>query len=260
MRKTNTSTISIIGASNVATHLALALHGTGHTIHQVLSRDYSHAERLASLVDAEPIDNSSLLTPHSSLYLLAVNDDSLYNLAATLRLPGALVLHTSGSTPADILAPVSNRYGVVWSPQTFVRDIPMDYRHLPLCIEGSTSEATETIEKLFATVSDNIHRLDYGQRRWTHLAAVMVNNFGNAVNALAQDISTRHGIDFALLRPLADATLAKMDHGDLWPQQTGPAVRHDNKTLDLQRSLLADNPKLLQLYNLMTEIIQNRDK
>ena len=250
--------ISIIGSGNVATHLALALHNTGLSIRQVLSRDFDHAALLASRIGAQPINKLPLLDDQSDIYLLAVNDDALYDLALDLRLPNALVLHTSGSTPATVLKPISRRYGVVWSPQTFVRDIAIDYSRLPLCIEGSSPKVEEEIESLFSPVSIHIHHLDFEQRRWAHLAAVMVNNFGNAINALAQETLEQHGIDFSILRPLAEGTVRKMDYGPLWPQQTGPARRHDQKTLDAQRRLLADNPQMLQLYDLLSEIIQER--
>lgn len=253
-------TVTVIGSGNVATHLSWALLAAGYKISQVLSRNKGHALRLASQVGAQPLDRVSELDPHSDVYLLAVNDDALYDLAAQLRLPEGLVVHTSGSTPASVLAPISPTYGVVWSPQTFVRDIPMQYSHLPLCIEGNSSYTVEAIEALFSPVSDNLHRLNWEQRRWAHLAAVVVNNFGNAINALAQEITTQHGIDFSILRPLMEGTLHKADHGSLWPQQTGPARRHDQKTLDAQRALLANDEQLLQLYDLMTEIIQSRGK
>ena len=260
MKKTNINiinTISIIGSGNVATHLALALHLAGHTIRQVLSREFDHAQLLATRIGAQPSDKIDLLDNRSDAYLLAVNDDALYDLALDLRLPDALVIHTSGSTPATVLKPISRRFGVVWSPQTFVRDLAMDYSRLPLCIEGCNMKTESEIETLFSAISQHIHHLDFEQRRWAHLAAVMVNNFGNAVNALAQELTTQHGIDFAILRPLAEMTVKKMDYGDLWVQQTGPARRHDQKTLDAQRRLLAKNPQLLQLYDLMTEIIQS---
>ena len=212
---------------------------------------------MASRVGAQPINKSSLLDDKSDVYLLAVNDDALYDLALDLRLPNALVLHTSGSTPATVLKPISRRY--VWSPQTFVRDLAMDYSRLPLCIEGSNAKVESDIEQLFSSVSNHIYHLDFEQRRWAHLAAVMVSNFGNAINALAQEALEQHGIDFSILRPLAEGTVRKMDYGPLWPQQTGPARRHDQKTLDAQRRLLATDPHLLQLYDMMTEIIQSHD-
>lgn len=259
MKKTNTKhTISIIGSGNVATHIALALHAAGHTIGQVLSREYDHAQLLAAKVGAQPVNRQELLREGADFYLLAVGDDSLYDLALDLSFPSSIVIHTSGATPAEVLKPISRRYGVIWSPQTFVRDIAMDYRHLPLCIEGSDERTTTEIEDMVSSFSDSVYRLDYEQRRWAHLAAVMVSNFGNAVNALAQQTMQEHGLDFAMLRPLAEQTLHKWDFGNLKAQQTGPAVRHDEKTLNAQRRLLSDQPQLLELYNLLTDIIQSQ--
>ena len=208
MRKTSIDSVSFIGSGNVATHLALALHSKGVAIRQVLSREHDHAALLASRVGAQPIDRIGLLKGNAAVYILAVNDDALYDLALDLRLPDALVLHTSGSTPMAVLKPVSRHHGVVWSPQTFVRDFAMDYSRLPLCIEADSQQSEEAIVELFGLITHNIHRLDFEQRRYAHLAAVMVNNFGNAVNALAQDLMQRHGLDFTMLQPLAEATQA----------------------------------------------------
>lgn len=258
MKKTNINphTISIVGSGNVATHLAFALHNAGHTIRQVLSRSYDHARLLAMRVEAKPIDSWRLLDEDAEFYIFAVNDDALYDLALDLRLPAATVVHTSGTTPATVLHDISRKNGVVWSPQTFVRDIAMDYARLPLCIEGSTPEVESAIAELFGTVSDNIHCLDYEQRRRAHLAAVMVSNFVGAINATAQEYMQANDLDFDMLRPLAEQTLRKWDYGNLWQQMTGPAIRHDNSTLAAQRRLLASQPELLKLYDLLTDIIQ----
>lgn len=242
----------------MATHFALAFHAAGIRIRQVLSREYDHAALLASRVGAQPINTPSLLNETAGAYILAVNDDALYDLALDLRLPDKLVVHTSGSTPMEVLKPISLHHGVVWSPQTFVRDLSLDYSSLPLCIEGDSADTEVTLTELFSTISPHIHRLDFQQRRWAHLAAVMVSNFGNAINALAQDLMEHHGLDFGMLQPLAEATAKKIGYGPLWPQQTGPAARHDNRTLDAQRRLLADQPQMLELYNLLTDIIQQR--
>ena len=213
---------------------------------------------LARRVDAQPIDRWQRLDEDADVYLLAVTDDALYDLALDLRLPSALVLHTSGSTPLTVLKPISRRHGVVWSPQTFVRDIAMDYRRLPLCIEGSSPEVEVEMEELMSLVSPCIYHLDHEQRRQAHLAAVWVSNFVNALNATAQDLMARNGLDFDMLRPLAEQTLRKWDYGNLWLQQTGPAIRHDEKTLNAQRRLLLDQPQLLALYDQLTELIQSR--
>jgi len=256
VRATRPRTISIVGSGNVATHLAIALHNAGCTVRQVLSRSYEHAQRLAIRVDAIPIDNPLRLDEDIDVCLLCVGDDSLYDLALDLRLRDSIVIHTSGTTPASILKHISPRYGVVWSPQTFVRDIAMDYSRLPLCIEGSDADVEAEIESMMRLVSPCIHHLDGEQRLHAHLAAVMVSNFVCALNASAQDYMQSHNLDFEMLRPLAEQTLRKWDYGNLWQQMTGPAVRRDEKTIATQRKLLADNPELLRLYDLMTEIIQ----
>ena len=240
----------------MATHLALAFHAAGHTIVQVLSREYDHAQLLAQRIGAQPINRQELLRNDAEVYILAVGDNSLFDLALELKLPEALVLHTSGATSADVLRPISRRYGVVWSPQTFVRDIAMDYPTLPFCVEGCNDSVTDELEGLMHTISRNVYSLTYEQRRWAHLSAVMVSNFVNAVNTVAQETMQQHGLDFEMLRPLAEQTLRKWDYGNLRIQQTGPAARHDDSTIKAQRRLIADQPELLRLYDLMTELIQ----
>ena len=253
-------TITIIGSGNVATHLAKALHAAGHQIVQIWSREYDHAEALANQVFAEPIDRLNLLYPTSDVYILAVTDDALFDLALDLRLRDALVLHTAGSVSLRVLQPISRKNGVIWSPQTFIRDIPMDYSQLPFCIEGSSPEVEEAIRDLLQPVSQHIFRVDTDQRQWLHLAAVMTNNFGNAINALAQDILQQHNIPFEILHPLITMTAEKIKQGGLWQQQTGPARRRDQKTIDNQRRLIADNEQLLKIYDLLTETIQDKTR
>lgn len=255
MKKTN---ISIVGAGNVATHMAIALQQGGCCIRQILSRTYEHAQLLAMKVGAKPLTESIRFDDDVDVCLLCVGDDALYDLALDLHLPHSLVVHTSGSTPTSVLKRISPRHGVIWSPQTFIRDIAMDYSQLPLCVEGCTAEVENEVVELASMISPHIYRMGYDQRRKVHLAAVMVSNFVNAINATAQDYLDNIGIDLAILRPLAEQTLRKWDYGDLWTQQTGPAVRHDEKTLAEHRRLLADTPRLLELYNHLTTLIQSR--
>ena len=251
-------TLSFIGSGNVATHLARALHAAGHDVAQVLSREFDHAERLARQVGAQPIDKAALLRPDAQAYILAVSDDALYDLALDLRLRDALVLHTSGCVPMKVLEPISRRHGVAWSPQTFVRDVEMRHDELPFCIEGSTPQTLQEMETLLASVSPNIYRMDSAQRQWMHLAAVLVSNFGNAINALAQQMLQQRNLPFEALVPLLHTTADKAAHGDLWSLQTGPASRHDQRTIDRHRQMLLEEPRLKELYELFTHIIQER--
>ena len=248
--------ITILGSGNVGTHLAKALYAAGYQILQIWSREYDHAENLANQVYAEPIDRLKLLYPTADIYILAVADDALFDLALDLKLRDAIVLHTAGSVSLKVLSPISRKHGVIWSPQTFIRDVAMDYSTLPFCIEGSSPEVTKQIQQLLLPVSQHIYNIDTQQRQWLHLAAVMTNNFGNAINALAQDLLLKHNIPFEILHPIIEMTAEKLKHGNLWQQQTGPARRQDQKTIDRHRSMLVDDDKLMKLYELLTEIIQ----
>lgn len=249
--------ITFLGSGNVAWHLAKAFHNAGHQILQIWSREFDHADRLAQEVFAEPINKLHLLYPIADIYILAVSDDALFDLALDLRLRESIVVHTAGSVSLSVLRPISRKHGVLWSPQTFITGVPMDYQTMPFCIEASSPEVEHTIRKLASSVSSHIYSIDTKQRQWLHLASVLSNNFGNAINAVAQDLLKQHDIPFDILHPIITMTAEKIKQGNLWAQQTGPARRHDQKTIDSQRHLLADNEKLLQLYDLVTEIIQD---
>lgn len=249
--------ITFIGSGNVATHLARAAQAAGHTVCQVMSREYDHAEALATTVGAEAIDALQRVSMEADVYVLAVSDDSLYDLALELRLERKLVVHTSGTVPINVLKPMSRHHGVMWAPQTFIRSVEMDYSHLPFCIEASDAISLAKLKRLAGSISDKCYELNAEQRKKLHLASVMVNNFGNALNAIAQDYLRKEDIPFEILFPIIEMTAQKIYHGDLWKLQSGPAARRDTRTIDAHRRMLADDKDLLDLYDIMTKFIDH---
>lgn len=249
--------ISIIGSGNVATHLALALYGRGHKIDQIWSRNLDHATTLAQRVEANPIDDISQLIPNANVYILAVADDAIRFLAKDIRVGNALVLHTSGATPKEVLEDCSFRFGVLWSPQTFIRDVALEYNELPFCIEGSDPKTEDDIEEFIGMISQHIYHTNLQQRQYLHLSAVFVNNFTNGLYGIAQKICREHDVPFEILHPLVLNTARKVQWGDVRYQLTGPAVRNDTKTLAVHRKLLADDKATLQLYNRLTDLLRS---
>ena len=250
--------IVVVGSGNVATHFARAFHASGNDIAQVYSRNIAHAQVLASQLDAQAIDRFSDLADDAHLYLLAIPDDALYEVVTQISPKRGIVVHTSGSVPMDVLKPLSTKIGVVYSPQTFIKSLEMNYSELPFCLEASDGEVLERLKNLVIPVSQKIYEINSDQRRKLHLAAVFVNNFGNALNAMAQDITMQNDIPFEILQPLIAVTAEKASHGDLWQLQTGPAVRGDEKTISNHKKLLANDSDLLELYSLITSIIQKK--
>lgn len=252
--------ITIIGSGNVATHLALAMWQRGHIIDQVWSRNLEHAQCLASRVEARPIDNLSSLNPNANIYIIAVTDDALFELAPSLKLGDALVLHTSGATPMGVLRAASSRYGVLWSPQSFIRDVAIEYNQLPFCIEGCNKKTEDDIEEFIRMISPFVYRTTYKQRQHLHLASVFVNNFTNGLYAIAQTLCDENNVPFEILYPIILTTAKRVQWGDVRYQLTGPAVRGDEKTLETHRRLLENNPQLLSIYDEFTRLLQQIKK
>ena len=252
--------ITFIGSGNVATHLALAMHQRGHQIDQIWSRNIQHAQYLAERVEAQPINDFSQLHTSANVYILAVVDDALFEIAPQLHLGDALVLHTSGATPIKILKKTSTHYGVLWSPQSFVRDVALDYNELPFCIEGCDKETEQFIEEFIGMISPHIYHTTHNQRQYLHLASVYVNNFTNGLYAVAQQLCAKHKVPFEILHPIITTTAKRVQWGDVRYQLTGPAVRGDEKTLNAHRKLLNNDPQALALYDSFTELLQQLKK
>jgi hypothetical protein len=84
------------------------------------------------------------------------------------------------------------------------------------------------------------------------VAAVLVNNFGNFLYTLANDLCDRERIDFGLLQPIIRETAARLEHYAPRDVQTGPAIRGDAETMRRHLELLADFPQIKVLYELFS--------
>lgn len=248
--------IIIIGSGNVATHVALNLRQRGHIIDQIWSRNFEHAKYLADRVEAQPINDLSQIHVNANLYLISISDDAIADVAKKLRLGDAIVVHTSGATPIDILKDTSTRYGCVWSPQSFVRDVAIEFNTLPVCIEGCDKQTEDSIEEFLLPITPTVYRTTFHQRQYLHLASVFVNNFTNGLYAMAQMLCDKHNVPFEILYPIILTTAKRVQWGDVRYQLTGPAVRGDQKTLNAHRQLLADNEQMLAVYNAFTHLLQ----
>ncbi|MCY7356580.1 MAG: DUF2520 domain-containing protein, partial [Rudanella sp.] len=94
-----------------------------------------------------------------------------------------------------------------------------------------------------------------------HLAAVFACNFTNHLLAIANDLTKAHDLEFDLLRPLIRETFRKgLAAEDPAEVQTGPARRGDQKTINTHLAMLNGQPKLMEIYELMTGNIRGRYK
>ena len=113
--------IVIIGSGNLAAQLSLALKDANQEIVQIFSRTEAHAQELAEKIGCAYTASLDAVQADADIYILAVKDDALAGLAATLcgSRPNALFLHTAGSMPMDVFKGHALQYGVLYPMQTF---------------------------------------------------------------------------------------------------------------------------------------------
>lgn len=249
--------IVLLGSGNVATHLGKAFKMAGQTISQVWSRDHLHAAELADTLAAETLTDLSDLDYEADLYIISVKDEGISELASALKLKDQLVIHTSGTTGISVLEEVSSKFGVLYPVQTFSKVKSVDFRQIPIAVEGNTPEVCALIRSIADRLSEKVIELDSRQRQTLHISAVFACNFTNHLYALAKGLLDQQDIDFDLIRPLIAETADKIQMNDPASVQTGPAIRGDVSTMQAHLDLLKDEPALKLIYEKLSQSIVN---
>jgi predicted short-subunit dehydrogenase-like oxidoreductase (DUF2520 family) len=248
--------IVIIGSGNVAAILGRKLITAGHRIVQIISRNASDASALAYEWDTESANYMTLINRDADVYIIAVSDTALEEVASQLKLPGKVVAHTAGSVSKDVLKKVTAHYGVFYPLQSLRKETD-HLPDIPIFFEGNDDVASLTLQKLAQTISyEKPAAAGSDERLKLHLAAVIVNNFTNHLFALAEKYCRDEGLDFHQLLPLITETVQRLRTSSPADTMTGPALRHDQETIKKHIGLLANHPQLQKIYRLMTESIQ----
>ncbi len=247
--------VVIVGSGNVAEALARALPASGAELCQVFARNRGRGPRVAALGGTTWTADPDRLA-EADLYLIAVSDRAVGEVAASLRLPdGAVAAHTAGSVPLDALEAFPRR-AVIYPLQTFTAGRAVDFARVPLFLEASDKGTYQAVERFARRLSSQLYPADSKRRGILHLAGVLACNFVNALYAAGERTLAREGLPFEALRPLIAETAAKaLAAPSPAAVQTGPAVRGDLPTLERHRALLAEEPLLLEIYNLMSRYI-----
>jgi predicted short-subunit dehydrogenase-like oxidoreductase (DUF2520 family) len=248
--------ISIIGAGNVATHLAKAINAAGMEVVQIWSQHFENAVVLAKQVSATAIDELQNIDLTVDVCLISVKDDEIANIAAQLKDFKGLVAHTSGSVDMTVFEPYFENYGVFYPLQTFSKEKHISFETIPLCLEANTDLAMQVLQQLAGRLSKTIEKVDSEKRKILHLAAVYACNFTNHLYALAEEILEANELKFDILRPLITETAAKVQESYPLDVQTGPAIRNDEQTLIKHQELLKKQPELLDIYKSLSESIK----
>ena len=252
---TENNEVVLIGAGNVATHLGLALKRAGFSIRQVYSRTEDSAQKLSSLLHAQPIVDIKDLNPDAENYFFSLTDSALPEILPKMPDSSGIFLHTSGSIPLEIFSPYHSRSGVFYPLQTFSKNKEIDFKKIPVFIEANNEQDLQFIEKLASKLSNTVVPLSSEKRKQLHLAAVFACNFVNHLYDKASQIVEKEGILREFLLPLIEETADKVKILHPSDAQTGPAVRFDKEIIEKHLDLLKENPQDQEIYRLLSNSI-----
>ena len=243
--------IVIIGSGNVAYHLAKAFTQNNIEVSQIFGRNEVELNKISEELN---IPYSTKDLDDADLYLISVSDSAVEQVSDLIKTEKALVAHTSGSLPLEILKG-NYRKASFYPLQTFSKTKNLEYSKIPFFIEAENQIDEKSLFELASLISDQVETSDYEKRKYIHLTAVFACNFVNHLFARAKEISDSQDLDFNYFIPLIDETVEKIHHLEPKSAQTGPAARGDERVLKLHEVLIT-NEEHRKIYNTMNESIQ----
>ena len=250
--------IAILGAGNVAWHLAPALEDAGHEITEVYARDIEKAAQITERVySAEPKDDLDFSESKAQIFILAVKDSAISELADAIILPEeSILIHTSGAMSLDILGYSSASHsGIMYPLQSFTKGRKMDLDEVPFLLEAEDQETLQKLKILAKSLSPLVYVIRSKDRMAIHVAAVFASNFTNHMLRISEEVMRRQGLDFEMLKPLIVETLSKSLQLGAKNAQTGPAIREDYETMEEHHQFLNYNEQVAEIYRLISQDI-----
>lgn len=253
--------VVIVGSGNVAESFARAIAMCPDMrLVQLCARNEERGRVIARMAATQWCGCGADIA-EADIYLVAVSDRAVGDVARSLCLPeGAILAHTAGSVSLDEL-PESTRRGIVYPLQSFSAGREVNLADVPLFVEADSEATANVLFRFAGMLSRRVAYATSSRRGVLHLAGVFVNNFVNMLYAQGAAIVEAEGLSFDILKPLIAETAAKaMSVADPREVQTGPAVRGDRAVCERHMAMIADDEKLQRVYNDLTDIIWETSK
>lgn len=249
--------IVVVGAGNVAWHLAKELQKNEQKIIQVYNRSVEPAISLSHRLKCDFTTRIEDINQKADLYILTVKDSVIEEVSELINIKNKLIVHTSGAVEQDVIK--HKRRGVFYPLQTFSKEKKLNFKNIPFCIEASTSEDYSTLMRLATLLSPKVYNIDSNQRKVLHVAAVFACNFSNYMYMISDEILSDSNIPLDILYPLIKETAIKISKHKPKDVQTGPAVRKDKSVIEEHLNYL-NNGKNYDIYKLLSKSIIDKNK
>ena len=245
--------IAIVGAGNVAYTLCKVLKNKEINPYCVYVRDAAKAEKMHQDLGVETVSDYEKVLK-SDFLIIAVRDDEISEVASHLVDYKGLAVHTSGTKPSEVLNRIE-RYGVFYTPFTMSKEREVSFDNVPLLIYANSPEDLIRLNGFAEKLSSKVQYCDDEQRIVIHLAAVFVSNFTNIMLGVGEKILKDNGLALDLMRPLVTEMIQKSFEISPDKALTGPDRRGDIQTIRDHEEMLANSPKELEIYKVLTNYI-----
>lgn len=246
----------IIGAGNLAYQLSKALSTLkGMEVSVVHLRSTTTLKKIAKDTTCKTFTSYKALPLTADFYFLCVSDNAIVKVFETVLplVKSGIICHCSGSTPLLSLKNEKISYGVFYPLQSFSINRNLNWKEIPILLEANIKTSERSLIKLAKQLSETTLLINSDKRLQFHLAAVLVNNFTNALLlAASKNLSKK---EFGLLKPLAQETISKAFAISPQLAQTGPAKRNDTKIINEHKRLLKSDPEVLTIYKVLSQFI-----
>jgi predicted short-subunit dehydrogenase-like oxidoreductase (DUF2520 family) len=253
--------IAIVGAGNLAGALAVALHGAGYAIDEIVCRgrkeSLQRARRLASEVGAAAVTQARARL-RAGVVWLCVPDGAIPTAAKSLSQAadwkGKVALHASGALTSDELADLRQRGAAVASVHplmTFVRGSRPPLVGVPFAIEGDAA-AVRTARRIVKDLRGHAYPILKEDKAAYHAWGTFASPLLTALLVTSEHVAAAAGIKPKAARqrmlPMIRQTLANYAVFGGAGAFSGPIVRGDLETVRKHLSVLRAIPEARDIY------------
>jgi len=253
--------IAIVGAGNLASALAVALHQAGYAVDQVISRESASAMRKAGRLAGKVGALASAVGKTEirvDIVWFCVPDAAIASAAASLALAGQwsgkIALHSSGALTSDELAILRKRGAAVASVHplmTFVQGSRPPLAEVPFAIEGDR-RATLQAGKIVKNLGGRAFAIRKQDKAAYHAWGTFASPLLTALLATTEQVSASSGVKGKTARlrmlPILRQTLANYANFGAPGAFSGPIVRGDVDTVKRHLRALRPAPIAQQVY------------
>jgi len=253
--------ITIVGAGNLASALAVSLHAAGCGIDQIVSRRSAastrEALRLARKVGASAVAAVGAQI-RSEIVWFCVPDSAIASAAKSMagaaNWSGKIALHSSGALASDELSVLQRRGAAVASAHplmTFVRGSRPSLAEVPFALEGD-QKAVHSARAIVRDLHGLPFAIDKKQKSAYHAWGMFASPLLTALLAASERVAGAAGVNRKAARermlPILRQTLANYARLGAPGAFSGPIARGDVATVDKHLKVLLEVPAAREVY------------